>query len=154
MSSYVQTARNTKDNVQVLNIGEISIPTVERNLLKPKENTAAAKKEPREIVIDGEKHPESAQHGLDASNSGSKVEGIVDRKGASKRRRENLKGKEKEQGKDRDEFPPAVIKTDGKVSVRLIRSGDNKGSGSSIGHQLRDVPDNTRVIIIVKPPKL
>jgi RHS repeat-associated protein len=106
----------------------------------------------KEIVIDGNKHPQSAQHGKDASENGSEVEGVVDRKGAADRRRENLKGTQSEKGKDRDEFPPAVIRTNGPVSVRLIDPSDNRGAGGSIGRQLRNVPDNTRIVIKIKPP--
>jgi len=108
---------------------------------------------PVELVIDANKHPESAHHGQEAEENGIKTEGIIDRKGAAQRRRENLKGKETEPGKDRDEFPPAVIKTDGKVSVKSISSSDNRGAGASIGHQIRNLPDNTRVIIRIWPKK-
>jgi len=104
------------------------------------------------IVINGEKHPQSAQHGKDTAEKGSEVEGVVDRKGAPDRRRENMKGKEKEKGKYKDEFTPAVIRTNGPVSVRLIDQGDNRGAGASIGRQLRNVPDNTRVVIKILPP--
>lgn len=113
----------------------------------------ASVEKPKELVIDGAKHPEAAQHGLDAKEGGSQVEGVVDRKGRDDRRRENLKGKETEKGKDRDEFPPAVIKTEGPVSVRSITSGDNRGAGASLGQQLKNVPDNTRVVIRILPPK-
>lgn len=118
-------------------------------------NAKAAK--PVEIYIDGSRHPESAQHGDEAKKDKAvKVEGVVDRKGRDARRKENLEGVEIIPGKDRDEFPPAVIKTGGKVSVKHITSSDNRGAGASIGQQIRNLPDNTRVRIVIKhiPPNI
>jgi len=45
---------------------------------------------------------------------------------------------------------PAVINTGARSRVRLISPSDNRGAGSSIGHQLRGLPDGTFVKII--PP--
>ncbi|UWY30123.1 NucA/NucB deoxyribonuclease domain-containing protein [Flavobacterium sp. TR2] len=100
------------------------------------------------VVIDADKHPESAKHLGDAIKEGKSNVGKVDRKGASTRRGENLKGTKAEKGKDRDEAPPAVINTGEKASVRKIDPSDNRGAGASIGHQLKDVPDGTPVRII------
>ncbi|GIQ61354.1 hypothetical protein Flavo103_44890 [Flavobacterium collinsii] len=100
------------------------------------------------VVIDADKHPESAKHLGDAIKEGKNNVGKVDREGASARRDANLKGKKTEKGKDRDEAPPAVINTGEKASVRTISSSDNRGAGASIGHQLKDVPNGTTVRII------
>jgi RHS repeat-associated protein len=102
-----------------------------------------------ELIIDGSKHPESAQHAQEAMDRGILGEGVVDRAGASARRRGNLRNVKTEKGKDRDEFPPAVLRPSGDVSVKNITSGDNRGAGSSLGHQQANVPDNTRVQIKV-----
>jgi RHS repeat-associated protein len=127
-----------------------------KELAKEKLTQEAAKKvasevknEVKELVIDGNKHPESAKHAQDALDNGFSGEGTVDRSGASSRRRENIKNVKTETGKDRDEFPPAVLKPAGRTSVRTITSGDNRGAGASIGQQLKNVPDNTRVQIKV-----
>jgi hypothetical protein len=110
---------------------------------------SSTEKNVKELVIDANKHPESAKHAQEAMEEGFVGEGVVDRAGASARRKENIKNVKTEGGKDRDEFPPAVIKPDGNTSVRLILSGDNRGAGGSIGQQLKNVPDNTRVQIKV-----
>lgn len=110
--------------------------------------------EPIPIYIDGDKHPESAEHGKESLENDIENKGVIDRKGASERRKENLKGIPTEPGKDRDEFPPAVIDTKSKVSVRHISSSDNRGAGSSIGKQIKNLPDGTPVIIIPKPPSI
>ncbi|MEL6809885.1 MAG: NucA/NucB deoxyribonuclease domain-containing protein, partial [Bacteroidota bacterium] len=102
------------------------------------------------ISIDGAKYPESAAHLADAIKSGKSNVGVVDRAGASSRRRNNLKGVKTQKGKDRDEAPPAVINTGEAASVRLINSSDNRGAGSSIGNQLRGVQDGTKVRIVPK----
>jgi hypothetical protein len=44
----------------------------------------------------------------------------------------------------------AYVVPDGKVSVKNIPKGDNRGSGSSIGHQLKNLPNGTRVEIKIK----
>jgi len=102
-----------------------------------------------ELKIDASRWEESGLHGKEAMEDGVLGSGVVDRPGTKGRRNENLKGVPTEKGKDRDEFPPAVIKPDGRVSVKLISSGDNRGAGASIGNQLKNVPDNTRVVIKV-----
>ena len=83
----------------------------------------------------------------DAIKSGKSNEGKVDRKGSAERRAENMKGTKTVKGKDRDEAPPAVIKTGEKASVRTISPSDNRGAGASIGQQLKGVPDGAKVKI-------
>jgi Deoxyribonuclease NucA/NucB len=47
-------------------------------------------------------------------------------------------------------YPPAVFQEGGKgASVRPISPGDNRGAGSTMGHQLRQYPDGTTVKIVV-----
>jgi hypothetical protein len=53
---------------------------------------------------------------------------------------------------DLDEVPPAVLRQPGDpVSVRPILPGDNRGSGASMGNQMRDVPNGGQVIIRPRP---
>ena len=106
--------------------------------------------EPVPIYIDPSKHPESAQHAQEAADNGTPLTGTIDRKGKDARRSENLKGQKTEKGKDRDEMPPAVVKPDGGVSVKNIKPSDNRGAGSSMGHQMKKHPDGTKVVITVK----
>ena len=108
----------------------------------------------KKVFIDGNKHPESATHAQDAINSGNASTGTVDRSGSSSRRRENMKGVASKSNKDRDEFPPAVLKPNGATSVKHITPSDNRGAGSSIGRQLRGVKNGKQVEIVpINVPK-
>jgi len=74
------------------------------------------------------------------------------RRGATASRLESLRGVGREAGKDRDEAPPSVLRRPGDpVSVRKISSSDNRGSGASLGRQLKGVPDGARVRIRTTP---
>lgn len=96
-------------------------------------------------------YPETARHMQEAMENGVSNTGVIDRAGSSARRREALKGVETKPGMDRDEFPPAVINNGGNgSSVLLIPSGDNRGAGSSLGHQIRHLPEGARIIIVVQ----
>jgi RHS repeat-associated protein len=110
-----------------------------------------------EIVVDGNKHPESAQHVADAQAAGKPSEVTIDRAGAKDNRAEALKGTAAVPGQHRDEYPPATTKEGGSgASVRPISPGDNTGSGASMGNQMRPYPDGTKVKItpinVPKPP--
>ena len=105
-----------------------------------------------ELTIDSTKYPESAQHIRDAQASGHSSEVTLDRKGATQNRKESLKGYATKPKTDRDEYPPAMFKEGGRgASVRNINSSDNRGSGSSLGHQARPYPDGTRFQIRIIP---
>ena len=102
-----------------------------------------------EIIIDGNRFPASARHTDDAIRSGVSPRGTVNRAGAKPRRDARLKDEPTVPGRDRDEFPPAVLDNgQGGHSVKPISPGDNRGAGASIGGQLRGVPDGTPVIIV------
>ena len=90
----------------------------------------------------GDGHPEAGDHAGDVADV---VEGVIDRPGAAGRRKKNMKGKKCEKGKDRDEYPPAVIKTDTPTSVRNINPHDNRGAGSKLRHRINGLPNGTRV---------
>ncbi len=107
-----------------------------------------------EVVVDANKNPESARHINDAQGAGKPSEVTIDRKGAANRRKEALKGSQRTPGQDRDEYPPAVFKEGGRgASVRPINPRDNRSSGASIGRQIRNLPDGTKVKIKTKKPK-
>ncbi|ELS32847.1 MULTISPECIES: putative Ig domain-containing protein [Pseudanabaena] len=106
----------------------------------------------KDVIIDSNKYPESAQHVRDAQASGYPEELTIDRSGASKNRKDSLRGIDTVSGKDRDEYPPAVFQEGGSgSSVRPINPSDNRGAGSTIGHQIKDLPDGTKVRIVVDP---
>lgn len=74
----------------------------------------------------------------------------IDREGADANRAKSMKGTKTKSGLDRDEYPPAMFKEGGHgASVKHINPSDNRGAGSSIGHQCRGLPNGTRVRIIV-----
>jgi hypothetical protein len=118
----------------------------------------------KHIEIDGTKYPESAQHIIDNLTPNAKgkyrYEGTVDRPGAKDRRKSSLRGIRRILNKDRDEWPQAVFVEGGKgASVRHIDPSDNKGSGASLGNQMRGnkagdyrIDDNTRIRVFVRPP--
>ncbi len=109
---------------------------------------------PTEIYIDASRHPEAAAHAEETMQNGVSGEGIIDRAGSAARRKAKLQGIETVPGQDRDEFPPAVIDNGGNgYSVKHIDRSDNRGAGSVIGGQIRDLPDNTRVRIVILKPK-
>ena len=104
-----------------------------------------------EIIIDASKYPESAQHARDAQSAGKPLELTINRSGSKPNRKDSLKGKPRVKGKDRDEYPPAMFQEGGSgASVRPIDPSDNRGAGSSMGHQARPYPDGTVVRIVVK----
>lgn len=66
----------------------------------------------------------------------------MDRTGNAARRAAAMKGKPRVRGLDRDEMPPAIAKEGGaSASVKHIDPHDNRGSGASLGAQLRDLKD-------------
>lgn len=111
--------------------------------------------QPRDVTIDKERHPQSAEHARDAQRAGQPDTLTIDREGRDANRRDALRGTKSMPGKDRDEYPPAMFKEGGKgASVRHIDPSDNRGAGACMGAQCKDLPDGTRVRIRVekKPP--
>jgi len=126
-----------------------------------------AEKPKHHVFISEERHPESAAHAEDAQNGRTwRGGGIVahdaehprdvtiDRENAEQRRRQAVNGvpaRPRALGIDRDEYPPAVFEEGGRgSSVQYIRASDNRGSGSSMRHQMADLPNGTEVTINVR----
>ena len=100
------------------------------------------------IQVSKRKYPQSAQHIQDARASGQTSILTIDRTSAKTNRSQSLKGIDKVPGKDLDEYPPAMFSEGGAgASVRAIEQSDNRGSGSSMGHQLRPFDNGTKVYI-------
>ncbi|WP_422773325.1 putative T7SS-secreted protein [Plantactinospora sp. WMMC1484] len=119
----------------------------------------------KEIPINSSRHPESAQHILDAQSGqiwrGDRVvQGdpkpsilTIDRAGADANRADSLRGVEPRgrDGLDRDEYPPAMFAEGGEgASVKYIDSSDNTGAGASMGNRLRGLPDGAMIKITVR----
>ncbi len=104
---------------------------------------------PKKVSVSRSRHPESAAHIDEAQAAGQPSVLTVDRGGAKANRRQSLKGHKTTPGNDRDEYPPAMFEEGGAgASVKPVKSGDNRGAGSCIGHQCCDVPDGGQVEIV------
>ena len=127
-----------------------------------------------EIKVDATKYKESADHITEAQKGqiwsgddwtpGRDKPSVVtiDRGNATARRSEwksTQPGVKPRPGMDRDEYPPAMFaEGGGDASLKYVTPSDNRGAGSSIGHQLRrgweehggaGLPDGARVRILV-----
>lgn len=119
-------------------------------------------------VVDASRFPESAQH-IREAQSGRIWQGsdiieddadaakpsivTIAREGADDNRSESLSGIATAPGKDRDEYPLAMFSEGGAgASVKHIDSADNQAAGSSIGGQLRGIPNGAKVKIKVVRP--
>jgi len=97
------------------------------------------------VKMSRSKYPESVKYIEDAIKNGQPEVLTLDRAGAKANRRASLKGHEKIPNLDLDEYPPAMSKEGGiGADIRGINRSDNRGSGSSAGHQLRNYPDGTK----------
>ncbi len=98
-----------------------------------------------EVVLDGVRYPETAQHIENAIDNGQPEELTIDREGAKANRQASLKGYATQPGADRDEYPLAMTVEGGVgADIQYIDPSDNRGAGSSIGNQLKGLPDGTR----------
>ncbi len=104
---------------------------------------------PRVVVVDARRHPASAQHITAAVNMGTPETVTLDRSTVRSNRTGNLRHKPPRREYDRDEYPCAVFREGAGADVAYIPRGDNRGSGSSIRHQLRGVPNGARVRVRV-----
>lgn len=99
-----------------------------------------------EIEISRKKYLESAKHIEDAIADGKPDVLTIDRANARANRKASLKDIDKVPGKDLDEYPPAMFMESGSgASVRPINPSDNRGAGSTFGHQLRQYPNGTKI---------
>lgn len=104
---------------------------------------------PRVVVVDARRHPASAQHIAAAVNMGAPETVTLDRSTVRSNRTGNLRHKPPRREYDRDEYPCAVFREGAGADVAYIPRGDNRGSGSSIRHQLRGVPNGAQVRVRV-----
>lgn len=102
----------------------------------------------RVVIIDSAKYPQSAEHIQNCIRMGYPAILTLNREGADENRKQSLAGiaTRVDDGFDRDEYPPAAFLEGGaNAHVAYIDSSDNRGSGSSFGHQLSNAPNMTRV---------
>jgi len=106
--------------------------------------------DPTKVYVDPDRYLQAAKHIRDAIAAGAPDTLTVGRKEAASRRRAATGGTARAKGKDRDEYPPAVTQEGGSgSSVRLIDPSDNRGAGSSMGGQLKPLPDGSRIRIVI-----
>lgn len=133
---------------------------IAKRALKPapqqasKQAAQEAAGKPRDVIIQRSKHPEAAAHIEHAQKNGQPTVLHIDRAGAAERRREstgrvNLNPKPAPHY-ERDEYPPAMTKQGGhNANVRFINPHDNRGAGSSMRAQTRDLPDGSKIRVLV-----
>ncbi len=103
-----------------------------------------------DIELSRSRYPESAKHIEDAIKDGQPEELTLSRGNAKTNRRASLKGINKVPGKDLDEYPFAMTAEGGRgADVRAISRTDNRGSGSFLGHRLRNIPNGKKFKITI-----
>ena len=101
-------------------------------------------------VLDSSRYPETAEHMRVANMRGKPSTVTIDRAGAAARREASLRDTGTRSEFDRDEVPMAMFKEGGDgADVFYLDPADNRGAGAYISHQLRFLPDGTRVKIRV-----
>ena len=120
----------------------------------PQQASKQAADKPRDVIIQRSKHPEAASHIEHAQRNGQPTVLHIDRAGAPERRAAatgsvSLKHKPAPRY-ERDEYPPAMTKEGGhNANVRYINPHDNRGAGSSMRAQTRDLPDGSKIRVVV-----
>lgn len=111
-----------------------------------------------QVGVSAFRYPLSALHILEAQLLSFPRIVTIDRPGAGRRRRQSIKnyldngGTVSSRGEDYDEYPQAVFSENaGNAHVRPINASDNRGSGASIGNQIRPYANGDVVEIVVTP---
>lgn len=102
------------------------------------------------VVVDSRKYPQTAEHIKIAQTIGFPEYVTLSRIDAAERRKASLADVKASPIYDRDEWPMAVFKEGGQgANVVYIEGRDNRGAGSSIGWQMRGLPNGSRVRVRV-----
>lgn len=102
------------------------------------------------VIVDSSKYPQTAEHIRIAQHMGFPEFVTLGRDGAADRRKASLAHVRSNSIYDRDEWPMAVFREGGTgADVTYIEGRDNRGAGSSIGWQMRSMPDGSRVRVRV-----
>jgi hypothetical protein len=89
------------------------------------------------VNLDNHRYHHILDHVWDAEDKGKARILHVDRPDATKHRAQSLKGIPTKRGYDRDEYPPAMSAEGGKgADVRYVRSAENRGAGTVMGHEV------------------
>lgn len=112
---------------------------------------------PRDVLVPRSRYPESAAHIEHAQRMGQPTVLTLDRARAAERRAASLKFIKRNPnkliaGKDRDEYPPALVREGGfNANVRFIKARDNRGAGKAMERQVHDLPNGARIRVLVTP---
>lgn len=109
---------------------------------------------PRDVIIHRSRHPQAAAHIDHAQKHGQPTVLHIDRAGASTRRQASTGSVRLERkpaaNYERDEYPPAMTREGGhNANVRFISRHDNRGAGSAMGVQTRDLPDGAKIRVVI-----
>lgn len=100
------------------------------------------------IIVDSKKYPQTADHIRWAIKKGMPEFVTLGRGEAAKRRKESLRNVRVSPIYDRDEWPMACFVEGGNGSdVFYLDRSDNRGSGSSIRHQMSRIPNGSIIRI-------
>lgn len=137
------------DHVKDVGVGLIrKHPGLAREIDGLVQAAASAARVDRVVKIPRNLYPEAAKHIDDAVEAGMPRAVDIARNLARQNRRDSLRGVPTKKGFDRDEFPPAMSSQGGKgASVRYIKPSDNRGAGSCVGAQCRDLPNGSRILL-------
>ena len=98
------------------------------------------------LVVDSKRYPQTAEHIRFAIKKGMPDFVTLGREDAADRRKASLRGIKTRPEYDRDEWPMACFVEGGDgADVWYIDRRDNRGAGSSIGWQMRGIPDGSTV---------
>lgn len=127
---------------------------LERKAAQEAAQKATLQGKPKDVIIRRSRHPTAAEHIEHAQRHGQPTVLHIDRAGADARRRASIGTVNRDtrpaKGYDRDEYPPAFTREGGSNSnVRFIPAGDNRGAGSSMRQQTRDVADGQKIRVLV-----
>jgi len=114
--------------------------------------SAAETDEQHDVVLEFPvaKYPKTAAHIAAAIEAGQSAVCTIDRNGADANRDASLVGLATKAGHDRDEWPMAMCDEGGAgADIAYVPSSENRGSGSWVGHQLRDYADGTKVLFVL-----
>lgn len=102
------------------------------------------------VIVDSKKYPQTAEHIRTAQTIGFPEFVTLGRADAAERRKASLADVKVNPVYDRDEWPMAVFIEGGQgADVVYVDGHDNRGAGSSIGWQMRNFPDGSRVRVRV-----
>lgn len=110
---------------------------------------------PKDVVIKRSAHPQAAAHIEHAQRLGQPTVLHIDRNGAATRRHTaigTVDPKRKPAPRyERDEYPPAFTREGGaNASVRFINFHDNRGAGAAMRTQTRELPDGSKIRVLVQ----